>query len=119
MAGKECEAFGVLFEEHLAKVAVAETNLAAVSNRTGDAESLQADTDGGCSICGTAAVLLDGDGCADSICPLGIFKADGLNAFDQVIHIQAGCFSDFLAFFNGRDPIFLQHSKNLRLSSFV
>ena len=119
MAGQECEALRILFQKHLAQIAVAETDLAAVRYGTGDAECLKADTDRCSSFGSLAAVLLDGDGSAYRIGPLCIFKADRLNAFNQFVDVQTGRFRDLFTFFDGRDAILLKYSKNLRLSSFI
>ena len=50
---------------------------------------------------------------------LTILEADRLNAFDQAVNIKAGSFCDLFTLFDGRDAVFLQHSKNLGLSSFI
>ena len=98
---------------------MAQTYLTAVSNGTRDAECLKADTDGSCCVGCSAAVFLDGDGCAYGVSPFCVLKADRLNAFDQLVNVNAGSLGDFLALFDGRDTLLLEASKNLRFSSFI
>ena len=98
---------------------MAKTYLTTVSNGTRDAECLQADTDCCSSLGSLAAVLLDRNGSTNGVCPLCIFEADRLNAFDQLIYINAGSLCDLLALFDGRNAILFQTSKDLRLSSFI
>ena len=119
MAGEECEALSVLLKEHLAEIAMAKTYFTAVSNRSGDAEALQALADCGSGLVRPAAVLLDGDCRADGVCPLCVLEADGLNILDKVIDIQTGCLGDGLAFLDGGNAILVQSGQNLGLSSFI
>ena len=119
MASQEAEALGVLLEQHLAEVAMAKANLTSVSDGSGDAECLQAFADCCSSLICLAAVLLDGDGCADGICPLCVLKADGLNALNKVIDIKARSLGDLLALLDGGNAILLQYGKNLGLSSLI
>ncbi len=116
---QEAEALGLLGEEHLAQVAVAKTNLAVFSNRAGNAEALQTDTDSGSGVRSFGATLLDGDGCADNICPLSILKADGLGFFDDLVRINAVSIADLLALVDGVDSVFLQCCEDLCLASFI
>ena len=119
VASQECEALGVLFQEHLAEVAMAKTYLTAVSNGTGDAEGLKAFADCGSSLVSLAAVLLDSDGSAYGVCPLRVLEADRLNALYQMINVQTSSLCDGLAFLNGGNTILAQGGKNLGLSSLI
>ena len=119
MAGQEAEALGVLGQEHLSEVAVAETNLAVVSYGAGDAESLQAFADGCGCVSSGAAVFLDGDGSAYCVSPLGILEADGLNAFGDGIGIEAGRLADIAALFDGVDTIGFEDGCDLVDTSLV
>ena len=119
MACQEAEALRVLFKKHLAEIAVAKTDLAAVSNGARDAEALQTFADCSSSLIRFAAALLDGNCCTYGVSPFCIFKADRLNLLNCVIDIQAGSFGDFLALLDGGNAILLQSSQNLRLSSLI
>ncbi len=98
---------------------MAQTYLSAVSDRTRNAERLQAFTDCCGCICCLAASLFDCDCRTDGICPLGIFKADRLNIFYHVIDIQTCILCNFLSFFNRADSIFSELCENLLLSSLI
>ncbi len=119
MTCKEREALCILFEQHLAEVAVAQTYLAAVSDGTGDAERLQSFADCGSRFRCCTAVLLDRDRGAYRVSPLCVFKTDRLNAFYKMINIKARSFCDLLALFNGFDAVLVQAGKDLGLSSFI
>ena len=119
MSCKECEALGLLLKEHLAKVAVSETNLTGVGNGSGDTECLESFSDSGCSIGSLAASLLDSDGSTYGVCPLSVFEADGLNALDQMINIKSCVLSDLLSLIDGPDTVLSEFGKDLGLSSFI
>ena len=119
MSCKEREALCILFEQHLAEVAVAETYLAAVSDGAGDAERLQSFADCSSRFRCCAAVLLDCDRGAYRVSPLRVFETDRLNAFYKMINIKTCSLCDLLALFNGFDAVLVQASKDLGLSSFI
>jgi len=119
MAGEEREALGVFFKQHFAQIAVAETDLAAIRDGAGDAERLQAFADRGGSLGRLAAALLDGDRGAYGVCPLGVFKADRLDVFDHVVHVQTGVFRDLFGLFDGADAVFGELFEDLFFSSVV
>ena len=96
-----------------------ETNLAAVGNGAGNAEGLQTLADGGSGVGSLAAVLLDGDGGADGVSPLGVLKADGLDVLNHVINVKTCILGDLLGFLNGADAVFGELSENLFFSSVV
>ena len=92
---------------------MAETNLTSVSNRTGDAESLEAFTDCSSSVSSSSAVLLDCDSSTYCVSPLSVLEADRLNAFDEVINIKTCVLCDLLSFFDGSNTIFSELSVDL------
>ena len=89
VTGQEGKALGLVPKQHSAQVAVAQTNLAVVCYGTGDAEGLQADADGGGGVGGGLDALLHGDGSAHGVGPAGVLKADGLDALDDLIGVEA------------------------------
>ena len=119
MTCQEAEALGLFFEEHLAEVAVAETDFSVVGDGAGDAEGLKAFADGGSSVRSFSAALLDGDGGADGVSPCGVFEADRLDALDHVVDLEACVFGDLLCFFDVLDTILVQDSGDLIDSSLV
>ena len=84
---------------------MAKANLSLISNRSGDTERLKSLADGGGSVRGPAAALLDRDSGAYGISPAGIFKADGLDLLYLVIYVQSGILGDLLRLFDVRDAI--------------
>ncbi len=106
-------------KEHLAEISVTETNLSLISNRTGDTESLEALSDSSSSVSSSCAALLYSDSAAYSVSPLCIFKADGLNAFNQLVDVQTLCLGDFSSLFDGANVILCENSKNLLFSSLI
>ncbi len=95
------------------------SDLAAVSDGTGNAEGLEAFADGCGSVGSLAAVLLDGDGGAYGVSPLCVLKADGLNVLDHVIYVKTCVLSDLLSLFDGADAVLCELSKDLFFSSVV
>ena len=119
MACEEAEAFRFILQEHSCQVAVAAADFAVFSNRTGDAEGLEADADSFRSCYSRACIGLDGDSGANGVCPAGIFKCDRLYVFDDFIGIQAGSCTDIATFFNAADTVFFQYAEDLINSSVV
>ena len=105
VACEECEAASILREEHSAEVAVAETDLAVVSNRTRYAESLEAFADSLSGISSLRAALLDGDGSTERVSPFCILECDRLEIFYDLIRVDALLVADFLSIFNGSQTI--------------
>ena len=93
MAGQEGEALGLVPQQHGTQIAVSQTHLAVLGNRAGDAEGLKADADGLGSLSSGLHVLLQGDSRAHAVGPAGIFKADGLDALDDLIGVKTGGFT--------------------------
>ena len=89
VAGQEGEALGLLVQQHGAQVAVAQADLALVRDGAGDAEGLQALADAGSGLGGGLYVLLERDGGAQLVGPLGVLKGDGLNALDDLVGVHA------------------------------
>ena len=116
---QKCEALGVFFQQHLAQITVAQTNLSLVSNRTRNAECLQTFTDCSSSVSSSAAALLDRNCCTNGISPLCVFEADRLNAFYHLIYVQTSSLGNFSCTFDGINAIFLQNSQNLLFSSLI
>ena len=119
MASQESEALGLFLQQHLAQIAVTQTNLSLVCNRTRDAESLKTLADGSSSVSSSAAALLDCDGSTNGVCPLCVFEADRLNALYHLVYIQTGSLGNFRSALDGIDAVFLQNSQNLCFSSLI
>ena len=69
VACQESEAGGVLAQQTSAQVAVAQTDLTLLSDRTGDGESFQTFADGGCALGSIGQAALDGDGGTQGVSP--------------------------------------------------
>ena len=67
VACEEAEAFRFILQEHSCQVAVAAADFAVFSNRTGDAEGLEADADSFRSFYSRACIGLDGDSGANGV----------------------------------------------------
>ena len=119
VAGQEGEALGLVAQQHGAQIAVAETHLAVLGHGAGDAEGLQADADGLGGLGGGLHAFLDGDGGAHGIGPCSVFKADGLDALDGFVGIDALFVADGLAFLHAADPVLGKDAVDLVDSSFV
>src|SRR5699024_5526613 len=89
VASQESETGGVLAQQAGAQVAVAQADVALLSNRAGDGESLQALADGGSAGGGIGQAALDGDGGAQGVSPDGVVEADGLHAADDLVAVDA------------------------------
>ena len=89
VAREEAEALRLLRKEHRAQIAVAKADLAVIGDGAVDAERLQAFADGGSSLSSGLDALLHCDGRAYRVSPARIFKADGLNALDDLVRIKA------------------------------
>ena len=116
---QECEALGLLAQQHCAEVAVAEADLAVVGNGAVDAEGLKAFADLAGSLCVGGHAGLQRDGGADGVCPAGVLKADGLNALDDLVGVEALRLADLTAFLNGADAILCEDTVDFVDSSFV
>ena len=77
MARQESEALGLFSEEHGAQITVALAHVSLLGHRAGNAERLQADTDGFRRVRRGLAALLNRDRAAKCIRPSGVFKRDG------------------------------------------
>ena len=89
VACQESEAGGVLAQQTSAQVAVAQTDLTLLSDRTGDGESFQTFADGGCALGSIGQAALDGDGGAQGVSPDSVIKADGLHTADDLVAVDA------------------------------
>ncbi len=119
MSRKESEAFGILFQQHLAQIAVAESDLSVVCDRSRNAEGLKALADGRRRVRRSAAVLLDGDCRADRIRPLRVLEADRLNVLNHMIDVQPRILADLPGILKGGNAIAVQNFVDLVDSSFV
>ena len=79
MTCQESEALGLLLQQHLTQIAVSQTYLAVICDRTGDAEGLQSLADSGCCVRRSAASLLNGDRRTYRVRPAGILETDRLD----------------------------------------
>ena len=89
MACQESEAGGVLAQQTSAQVAVAQTDLTLLSDRTGDGESFQTFADGGCTLGSIGQAALDGDRGTQGVSPDSVIKADGLHTADDLVAVDA------------------------------
>ena len=119
MSCQEAEAVGILFQQHLAQIAVAQAYLTGIRNGAGDTECLQALADGGCGFCGLAAALLDGDGSAYGVSPACVLEADGLNLLHLLVYVKSCVLGDLLRFFDRGDAVALQYFRDFINASFI
>ncbi len=119
VAGQESEALGLLIQQHGAQVAVAQAHLALVRHGTGDAESLQAFADALGRLGGGLHALLQRDGRAQLISPLGVFKSDGLNALDDFVGVHALAVVVSLQLIEILEAILLEDRLELRHAPFI
>ena len=96
-----------------------QTHLPVVCHGAGDAEGLEADADGGGGVCGGLDALLHGDGGAHGVGPAGVLKADGLDALDDLVGVEAQIVADGAAFLDGTDAVFGQNAVDFVDTSFV
>ena len=92
---------------------MAQTYLAVVGHRAGDAERLQADTDGLGSLRCVLAAFLQRNGATYHVGPLCILEADGLRLFTRLVRIQTIFVANLVGLFDVLDAIFVQRGKNL------
>ena len=116
---EEAEAVRLLGKEHLAQIAVAETDLSVLGDRAGDAERLQADADGSSRIRRVGAARLDSDRRADGVCPDRVLKADGLGAAHDLVAVYALCKADVPALFDRGDAVLFEDAVDLIDSSLI
>ena len=119
MSSQECEALGVLFQKHFAKVTMAKTNFTLICYRTRDTEGLKSLTDSCCSFRSFTTSFFDCDSCAYCVSPFCILEADWLNAFDHFVYVETSGFCNFCCFFDRVDSVLSELSQNLFLSSFI
>ena len=119
VTGQEGEALGLVPQQHGAQIAVAQTDLAVLGDGAVDAEGLQADADGLGGLGGGLDALLQRDGRAHGVSPAGVLKADGLNALDDLIGVEALRLADLAALFHGGDAVLSEDAVDLVNSSFV
>ncbi len=119
MTGEEAEAFGLFAQKHRAEVAVALADLAVFRDRAGDAEGLEADADVVGSVRSLHAVFLEGDADAEGVRPGSVLKRDGLDAFDDLVDVDALFEAVIPDSVEGFKAIFLKTCLNFRHSSFL
>ena len=119
MAGQESEALGFLVQQHGAQVAVADTDLALIRNRTGNAEGLQGGADPLGGFRSVLRAFLDGDSGAQFIGPLYILEADGLGALHDGVGVDALAVGERFDFFKIFESVFVQDRLQLRHAAFI
>ena len=119
MAGQEREAFGLLVQQHGAQIAVADTDLALVRNRTGDAEGLQSGADPLGGFSSVLGAFLDSDSGAQFIGPLYVFEADGLGAFHDGVSVNALAVGKSFNFLEVFESVLVQNRLQLRHAAFI
>ena len=80
---------GVLVQQHGAQVAMAQADLTLLCNRAGDGESFQAFADGSSAVSSALQAALDSDGGAQGVSPDSVIEADGLDAADDLVAVDA------------------------------
>ena len=119
MPCQEAEALCAVLKQHGSQIAMAAAYFAVFRDRSGNAESLQADTNGlGCIHC-RSAICFNSNRCPYGIRPAGIFKGDGLDFFDGLIRINTGILADIPAFFYTFNAVFFQHTEDFIYSSVI
>ena len=119
MTREECEALGLIAQQHCAEVAVAEADLAVVSDGAVEAEALKADADVLCSFGSVLCAGLDCDSRADTVCPADVLKADGLDACGDLVRVEAHTLADLSAFLDRADAVLSEDAVYLVYSSLV
>ena len=105
MTGQEGEALGVVGEQHSAQVAVAQTDLAVLGDGAGNGEGLDALADDGSGLGSVLGALLDGQGAAQGVGPLGVLEGDGLGVVDDLTRVEALVGADLQSFLEGGDAV--------------
>ena len=119
MTCEECEALGLLAQQHCCQITMAQTNLTVVSNGTRNAERLQADADCLSSVGCIGAALLDCDCSAYYVSPAGILECDRLYRLNGSCRINALILTDLSSLFQACNAVLSQNSIDLLDSSFV
>ena len=105
MTGEECEALGVVGQEHGAQVTVAQTDLTVLGDGARNGEGLDALTDDGGSLRSALGALLDGQRAAKGVGPLGVLECDGLGVVHDLAGVHALVEADLLGFLEGGDAV--------------
>ena len=119
MPRQKGKALGLLPQEACAQVAVTDTDLSVVCDRTRDAEGLQAETDFLRCVGSCLYTVLNRDCRADDVGPTGIFKTNWLNALYQIVYINPLVIADLLGLFDRSDAVLVQLCIDLVDSSFI
>ena len=119
MTGEEGKALRLVGQQHRTEIAVAQTDLAVLGDGAVDAEGLKTHADHLGSLGSGLHAGLERDGRADGVRPAGVFKADGLDALDDLIRVKALGLADLAALFDGRDTVLSEDAVDLVDSSLV
>ena len=119
VASQEGEALCLFAEQTCCQITMSQTYLTVVSHTSGDAESLQSDTDGLGALGSALAALLDSDSSTGDVSPLCIFKADALCVLANLIRIDAQLVANFVCLFEVLDAIGLEGSVDLCLTTLL
>ena len=76
-------------QQHGAQVAMAQADMTLLGNGAGHGEGFQALADGGGAVGGALQAALDSDGGAQGVSPDSVIKADGLNAANDLVAVDA------------------------------
>ena len=104
--GQECETLRLFAQQAGSQVTVADTHFAVVGYRAGDAEGLQAFTDGLGSVGCVFTAFFDGDRGTGHIGPFGVFKADRLCLFAHFVRVDPLGLADGFSLFEVFDAVF-------------
>ena len=117
VAGKESEALGFFIQKHGAQIAVAQAHLALVGDGTGMQKACRPSPMAGGRFGGGLYAFFQRDGSAQFISPFGVFKGDGLNAFDDFVGVNAAFVIVGLELFKALEAVFFKHGLELIDSS--
>ena len=98
---------------------MAQAHLTLIRHGAGDAESLQAFTDALGRLGSGLDALLQRDGRAQLIGPLGVFESDGLNALDNLVGVHALAVVVSLQLIKILEAILLEDRLELRHAPFI
>ena len=116
---KEREALRILAQQTCCEVAVADTYLTVVGDRSCDAECLQALADSLCGVGSRRAALLDCDSRAYDVCPLGILEADRLSLLAHLVGVDTFLIADALGLLDALYAVLRKHSVDVVDSALV
>ena len=105
VARQKREALRLVPQQHSAQITVAKAHLALLGYGAGDAERLQADADGLRRFGSGLHALFQCNGRAHAVGPAGVFKADGLDTFHDLVGVEARGLADVAALLHAGNSV--------------